>query len=151
MKSPTFAMPDQPVSRYWLIVAARDHVQKGVEGGFCQANHGKARNLKRMQKGDGVVFYSPKEAYGNPKPLQAFTALGHVSDDEVYQSPMAPDFEPFRRDIQFEHVQETPIQPLIAHLDFIRSKTNWGMTFRFGFLEISAADFDRIAREMRAA
>ena len=137
-------------TRYWLLVAARDHVQKGVEGGFCQANHGKARNLKRMKKDDGVVFYSPKEEFGNPKPLQAFTALGHVRDDEGCRWPMAQDFEPFRRNIQFENVQETPIQPLIAHLDFIRSKTNWGMTFRFGFLEISESDFARIASKMRA-
>ena len=135
-------------TRYWLIVAARDHVQKGVEGGFCQANHGKARNLKRMRKNDGVVFYSPKEQFGETTPLRAFTALGRVSGETVYQSPMAPDFEPFRRDIRFETVHEVPIQPLIDKLDFIRNKTNWGVTFRFGFLEIPEPDFERIAELM---
>ncbi len=144
-------MPEstQP-ARYWLIVAALDHVLKGVEGGFCQANHGKARNLKRMRRGDGVVFYSPKAQFGEAKPLQAFTALGRVSGDEVYQSPMTPDFEPFRRDIAFTPVREAPIAPLLHELSFIQNKTSWGMTFRFGFLEIPEADFQKIAGAMYA-
>lgn len=137
-------MSNQP-TRYWLIVAARDHVQKGVEGGFCQANHGKARNLKRMRQGDGIVFYSPKERFDETTPLRAFTALGYVSGDAVYQSPMAPDFEPFRRDIRFETIRDVSIQPLIENLSFIRNKTNWGITFRFGFLEIPEPDFKHIA------
>lgn len=134
--------------RYWLLVASHDHVQRGLEGGFCQANHGKAQNLKRMHKGDGVVFYSAKETYGEPTPLQKFTAIGRVSDDAVYQAKMTPDFEPFRRKIDFAKSHETPIAPLIDALSFIKSKAKWGMTFRFGFLEIPGKDFTQIEKQM---
>ena len=32
---------------YWINTVSRDHVQIGMAGGFTQANHGKATNLKR--------------------------------------------------------------------------------------------------------
>jgi hypothetical protein len=47
--------------QYWINTISLDHVTLGVEGEFTQANHGSPYNLKRMQKGDGIVFYSPKE------------------------------------------------------------------------------------------
>ena len=134
--------------RYWLLIAAHDHVQRGVEGGFCQANHGKAQNLKRMHKSDGVVFYSPKEKYGESTPLQKFTAIGRISDDAVYQAQMTPDFEPFRRHVDFAKSQATPIAPLIDALSFIKNKAKWGSTFRFGFLEIPEEDFIQIEKQM---
>lgn len=31
----------------WIIVASKDHLQRGIEGRFIQANHGKAAPLKR--------------------------------------------------------------------------------------------------------
>ena len=40
------------MTRYWLGVASKDHVQIGVEGGFCQLCHGKKTPLTRMQRGD---------------------------------------------------------------------------------------------------
>ena len=43
--------------RYWVNTVSRDHVQHGVDGGFTQAGHGKATGLKRMAKGDRIVFY----------------------------------------------------------------------------------------------
>lgn len=146
----TSIMPDTADSpkRYWLIVAARDHVQRGVEGGFCQANHGKPTNLKRMRQGDGVVFYSGKESLGGKTPLQAFTAIGHVTDDAPYQAQMTPDFAPFRRNVTFAKSHEVPIAPLLNELSFIANKTHWGAAFRFGFLEIPEVDFNRIDSQM---
>ena|SRR5664279_630830 len=40
--------------RYWIGVASRDHVMKGVVGGFCQLGHGKAAPVKRLSPG-GVM------------------------------------------------------------------------------------------------
>jgi hypothetical protein len=37
----------------WIGVAAKDHVDMGVAGGFIQVNHGKAGPLERMRAGDG--------------------------------------------------------------------------------------------------
>ncbi|MEZ4980390.1 MAG: EVE domain-containing protein [Saprospiraceae bacterium] len=47
--------------KFWIIVGSKDHVKKGVEGGFAQAGHGKSAPLKRMSKGDYIEYYSGKE------------------------------------------------------------------------------------------
>jgi EVE domain len=71
--------------KYWINVVSRNHVMRGVDGGFTQANHGKPHMLKKLGAGDWIVFYSPKTAFDGGKPLQAFTAIGLVKDDELYQ------------------------------------------------------------------
>jgi EVE domain len=162
--------------RYFLIAASRDHVLTGVRGGFCQANHGKHAPLKRMSKGDGVVFYSAKEHYipkggsrsGSADKCQKFTGIGRVADDEIYQVRVTDKFEPFRRNVHFlgadrddergwEEQEEfkggareasTSILPLIEKLEFITDKTRWGSNLRFGFLKISEGDWELIRDKM---
>lgn len=72
-------------SRYWVNTVSRDHLLRGVAGGFTQANHGRATGLRQLKRGDLVVFYSPKTAFEGGEPLQRFTALGRVADDEPYE------------------------------------------------------------------
>ena len=134
--------------KYWIIVASKDHVQRGLSGGFIQANHGKAAPLKRMQAGDWVIFYAPKLEYGKPEKCQCFTAIVKVVDDEVYQQDMGNDFVPFRRRVQFRPSRDISILPLIDDLTFIKDKTHWGAPFRFGILQIPEEDFRLIANEM---
>jgi hypothetical protein len=134
--------------RYWIVVASKDHITRGVTGGFIQANHGKAGPLKRMNVGDGVICYSPKECYDGTEALQAFTAVGQVTGDQVYQHKMAEDFIPYRRNVEWLKCRETPIAPLISQLDFIKNKTSWGYRFRFGFFEIQERDFKLISEKM---
>ena len=134
--------------KYWIVVVSKDHIARGVEGGFMQANHGKEGPLKRMSVGDGVIFYSPKKTYGGNAPLQAFTAIGEVADDKIYQHKMADDFIPYRRNINYFKCQETPIAPLIDQLNFIENKTSWGYKFRFGFFEIPEEDYKLIRSAM---
>lgn len=134
--------------RYWINVVSRDHVMTGVEGGFTQANHGKPWALRKMNRGDWLIFYSSKTAYQDGEPLQAFTAIGQIADDEPYQAEMTPDFHPWRRDVEFIECDEMPIRPLIEELDFITNKTYWGYRFRFGVIEISERDFDIIKLAM---
>jgi predicted RNA-binding protein len=129
---------------YWINTISRDHVMLGVEGGFTQANHGKSTVLKRLKKGDWIIFYSPKTSYDGGEPLQAFTAIGQVKDEELYQFEMTPDFVPWRRNIDFKKCQETPIKPLIDNLSFIKDKTHWGFMFRFGMFQIPEEDFELI-------
>lgn len=129
---------------YWINVVSKDHVMRGVEGGFTQANHGKPHMLRKMQRGDWIIFYSPKTAFQNGEPLQAFTAIGQVTDDEPYQAEMTPDFHPWRRNVKFLPMRDAPIRPLITELDFIEDKTHWGYKFRFGVIKISEHDFDTI-------
>ena len=117
---------------------------RGVADAFTQANHGKPNILKRMQKGDWIIFYSPKTAYENGEVLQAFTAIGQIADDEMYQVEVSPEFMPWRRNVGFKKCSELPIKPLITKLSFIENKTHWGYKFRFGLFEIPRSDFELI-------
>lgn len=136
--------------RYWIGVASKDHVARGVSGGFCQLCHGKAQPLKRMEQGDWIIYYSPKSIFGSEEPCQQFTAIGRVVGDEVYPFEMAPGFIPFRRDIHFLPAQPADIRPLIHQLKFIQNKSRWGYAFRFGHIEILQDDFELIASQMLA-
>lgn len=130
--------------RYWITVVSKDHLARGIAGGFMQANHGKPGPLQRIKAGDWVIFYSHKQTYKGNEQLQAFTGIGQATDDEVYQHKMSEDFIPYRRNVQFYESKETPIGPLIDDLDFIPNKTSWGYPFRFGFFEIMSHDFELI-------
>jgi hypothetical protein len=134
----------------WVNTISRDHVRAGVAGGFTQAGHGKASGLKRLSAGDGLVFYSPKTSLNDGAPLKAFTAIGRVADDELYQVEMSPGFMPWRRNVKFAACIETPIAPLIDRLSFIRDKRRWGYAFRFGLFEIPCGDFQIIRDAMEA-
>jgi len=135
--------------KYWINVVSRDHLQRGIAGGFMQANHGKNTGLKRLKTGDYVLFYSPKTSYEGGESLQAFTALAQVADDELYQVEMAPGFVPWRRNVMFLPSREVPIKPLINELSFIQDKTHWGYKFRFGLFEIAQTDFELVRDNMR--
>jgi predicted RNA-binding protein len=134
--------------QYWIIVVSKDHIARGVAGGFIQANYGKEGPLKRMAVNDWIIVYSPKESYAGNEPLKAFTAIGQVADDKIYQHKMTSDFIPYRRNIKYYTCKETPIAPLIDKLDFIKNKTSWGYQFRFGFFGIPEDDFKLICSKM---
>jgi predicted RNA-binding protein len=134
--------------RYWIGIASKEHVKTGVAGGFSQLCHGKAQPLKRMAVGDGLIYYSSKEKFGDDALCQQFTAIGEVVGSEVYAFEMFPGFVPYRRDISFFEAKDIPIRPLIERLSFIKDKTRWGYAFRFGHLEIPRADYELIAAEM---
>ena len=134
---------------FWIGVASRSHVAIGVQGGFALISHGKAAPLRRLHAGDWLIYYSPKTRLDGGEPLQAFTAIGSVVDDVIYQHEMSPDFIPYRRDVQYYiDCREAPIQPLIDRLDFIRDKHRWGYPFRQSLIEVSEQDFLTIAEAM---
>jgi hypothetical protein len=137
--------------RFWIGVASRDHVNVGVKGGFIQLNHGKEAAVRRLKAGDGVIMYSPRTAYPDGEPLQAFTAIGTVVTGDVYQVEVTPDFRPHRVDVQFVPSKEAQIKPLIGQLSFIKSKSHWGAALRLGLVEVPRSDFTLIAERMAAA
>jgi len=134
--------------KYWVIVASKDHVKKGLTEGFAQACHGKSSPLKRMKPHDFVIYYSGKQTMGKLDKCQEFTAIGQVKDEEVYQFQMTVDFCPSRRNITFFEHKDISILPLINELQFIQNKASWGYPFRFGILEINQHDFDLISSQM---
>lgn len=106
--------------------------------------------MKRLKKKDVIAFYSPRTEYRGGAPLQAFTAIGRIVDEEPYQVEMRPDFHPWRRRVEFFESQEASIRPLIEELDFIQNKHQWGYPFRRGLFEVEWMDFERIAEAMHA-
>ena len=133
---------------YWIGVTSSDHVALAVSGGYIQLNHGKAGPLERMRVGDGFAYYSPRATYPDGAGVQAFTALGRVAGDAIFQVDMGGGFTPFRRRVAFLATHDAPIKPLLDALTFVRSKTHWGAAFRFGFLRAPEEDFARIAAAM---
>jgi hypothetical protein len=140
---------DQKPERYWCAVACREHVKRGVAGGFAQVGHGKRGALDRMKPHDGIVYYSPTDRMGKgSQKCQMFTAIGLVKDDRVYRFEMAPGFIPYRRDVKYFDAEDVPIQPLLQDLSFTRDRKSWGYKFRFGFFEIEQEDFVKILDRM---
>jgi predicted RNA-binding protein len=134
--------------KYFINTISKDHVLIGVEKGIVQAGHGKKVPLQKMHKDDFVIFYSPKTSLNDGEPLQSFTAIAKIKDDEIYQVEMSETFKPFRRNVLFLNCKETPIKPLIENLQFIENKKSWGFKFRFGLFEINKQDFQLISRKM---
>lgn len=134
---------------YWVNTVSYDHVQLGLAEAFIQTDHGKNTRLKRLSAGDYVVFYSPKTALTAGERLQAFTALCHVIDDDVYQVSISPSFHPWRRKVRFIAATPAPIKPLIAGLNFISNKQKWGFPFSRGLFRIEKEDFISIAHAMK--
>ncbi len=139
-----------PVKRptYWVSTISRDHARLSVEGGFTQAGHGKASGLKRLKADDWLVYYSPKTSLRDGEPVQAFTGIGRVIDEELYQVEQAPGFTPWRRNVEFVSGIEAPIRPLIDQLSFIKDSRRWGYMFRVGLFKIPQEDFAVISRAM---
>jgi hypothetical protein len=133
--------------RYWIGVVSQAHVERGTAGGFCQLCHGKAQPLHRMNTGDWLIYYSPKTDFHAGVPCQAFTAIGQIQGDGVYQVDLG-DFSPYRRDVAYLPCQAAPIGPLLDQLSFIPDPKRWGFPFRRGHFEITAADFAIIAGAM---
>ncbi len=134
--------------RFWVGVVSASHVRLGVQGGYAQLCHGKAAPGRRMHRSDWLLYYSPRTDMKQGHPLQAFTAMGQVDDDDVYEYAMSELFVPFRRNIRYLPCREAAISDFLQELDFARGRRNWGYPFRRGHCEIGSDDFLKIARVM---
>ena len=134
---------------YWINTISKDHVMIGKESEFVQAGHGKKKSLEKLQPGDYTIFYSPKTSLENGKPVRAFTAIAKIKEGDIYRVVIDDNFQPYRRDAEYENCQEIPIKPLIEQLEFITNKKHWGFRFRFGLFEINQHDFELIYQLMK--
>ncbi len=134
---------------YWVGVASREHVRAAVEGAFCQLSHGKQGPVRKLKRGDHLVFYSPRERLGGGKPVQAFTALGQILDDAPFQVRQDNAVHPFRRKVHYLDVKEASIHSLLEELSFTQGRSSWGMAFRRGTFKISQQDFDKTERAIK--
>ena len=133
---------------HWLGVDSADHVRRGVGLGIAQIGHGQKAGLTRMRAGDGLVYYSPRETLDGSSPLRAFTAVGRIEDDELWQADEG-DFHPWRRRVAYESGgAPVPLRLVQSDLELTRPP-NWGYQLRRGLLGLSPADFVRIERAFR--
>ena len=133
---------------HWLGVVSADHVRRGVELGIAQIGHGSRAGLARMRAGDGLVYYSARPTLGGTASLRAFTAVGRIADDELWQADEG-EFQPWRRRVDYEpDGTPVPLRLVQADLELTRPP-NWGYQLRRGLIELSPADFDRIDRAFR--
>ena len=136
------------MTAFWVGVASRDHVMRGVKGGFCQLSHGKSSPVERLTPGDRIVYYSPCEQMGEGEPVQAFTAIGAILAGDPYRADMGGGFKPVRRDVRFFKAHDAPIKPLLGELSFTRGRASWGYAFRRGSFRIEPEDYRAIAKAM---
>ena len=134
------------MTRFWIGVVSKEHVLRGVEGGFCQVCHGKKAPLNRMKKGDYLLYYSPKYQMNDQEKLQAFTAVGKILDDTAYQVEMFEDFFPFRRDVSYyQPVIDCPIEQVRQHPQW----RQYVSQLRYGHFEVSKDFFLYVFDQMK--
>ncbi|KXT69893.1 UPF0310 protein in gntR 5'region [Streptococcus gordonii] len=134
------------MTRFWIGVVSKEHVLRGVEGGFCQVCHGKKAPLNRMKKGDYLLYYSPKYQMNDQEKLQAFTAVGKILDDTAYQVEMFEDFFPFRRDVSYyQLVKDCPIEQVRRHPQW----RQYASQLRYGHFEVSKDFFFYVFDQMK--
>ena len=114
-----------------------------------QVCHGKAAPLRRMQPGDGVVYYSPTVALGSKVPCRAFTAAGVVEVGEPYVSDMGEGFRPWRRYIRWRRTAELSATAVVGGLSFAAGRRNWAYGLRFGLMAIPPEDFGLLLEAMQ--
>ncbi|MGC0421765.1 EVE domain-containing protein [Embleya sp. AB8] len=136
--------------KYWLGVVGRDHVNRGKNLGIAQLCHGKRPALARLSAGDWLIYYSPRTGRQEGEPIKAFTAIGEILDDEIWQADEGG-FQPWRRRVDYApHAAEVPVRRLAGSLA-LTSDPNWGYQLRRGLVELTEDDFRRIRSAMVAS
>jgi EVE domain len=131
----------------WLGIVSREHVRRGVALGIAQIGHGKRAGLARMAPGDWLVYYSPRNALGEPATLRTFTAIGQIADKELWQADEG-DFKPWRLGVTYvADAVEVPLLELQSRLDLC-AEPNWGYQLRRGLVPLSGHDLEQVRAAM---
>ena len=120
--------------KYWISVVSKNHIMRGVDGGFIMVCHGKEGPLKRMKPGDFILNYSPNLSLEGKEPCQAFTAMGTIIGEAPYQVDMGNGFTPFRLDVDWQNWEDRSIRPYIEKLSFITDQNDGGISFDLDIL-----------------
>ncbi|ELS60231.1 protein YdcG [Bacillus inaquosorum KCTC 13429] len=115
---------------------------------FAQLCHGKKAPLAKMKEGDWLIYYSPRDAYPDGKLLRSFTAIGKVKSGNIYPYQMAPNFIPYRLDIDYYPCDKIGFYGIKSQLEFVQETKHLGFLFRRGHFEISKNDFLTISQAM---
>ena len=140
------------MTKYFIGVATKDHVDLGVREGIMQVCHGKKAQLSRLKKNDIIMYYCTSKVYGKKDKYQSIAACGRVKDDKIYQFEINKDFIPWRRDVEYEQeLQPVKVKEILDQLSFIKNKNRWGIYFISGLVEINFQDYEVVIEKMRNA
>lgn len=130
-------------------VAAAEHVERGIAGGFCMLGHGRHELVKRLSTGDWIAYYSPRRSL-DPKSaeVRAFTAIGMIESGEPHEREMAPQRTGWYRRVRWLAATPAPVRPLLPNLSFVNDVAHWGMAFRRSLIKASRDDIALIAEAM---
>lgn len=123
----------------WLGVVSAEHVRRGVARGIAQIGHGTRAGLARMRPGDTLIYYSAQERLGGPRDLRQFTAIGVVSDDEIWQAD-EDGFRPYRRRVDYVGAARPVALERVRDALELTAAPNWGQQLRRGLVAISDHD-----------
>jgi len=99
-----------------------------------------------VPEGDILVYCPPTERLGDKEKLQHFTALGTISDPEIWQADEG-EFKPFRRRIRYESVRAVPLQEVSSLLD-LTAAPHWGYQLRRGLVPLTPHDLALLWQRM---
>lgn len=133
---------------HWIGVAAANHVAAGVRDGFAMLAHGRHDAAKKVEPGDWVAYYSPRDGMDEGAERRQFTALGHVLPGDPAQREMLPGLSGWYRAMKWLDARPADIYPLLDRLSFVADRKHWGMYFRRSLFKVDAGDFALIAAAM---
>lgn len=139
------------MSDCWIGVAAADHVAIGVRDGFAMFAHGRHAAVKRVQPGDWVTYYSPRDGINEGAERRQFTAIGIVAQGEPRQREMGPSGIGWYRPMRWLEARAADIYPLLDRFSFVTDRRHWGMYFRKSLFRVDRGDFALIAAAMGVA
>jgi hypothetical protein len=139
----------------WLIVlsdaAAARWVLESSEMAFRSS-----AGADRLRPGDPFAIYVSRSAHNNPTRDQGQVVAAGTIDSNVEPGRLVVAGKTFEQSckLSFELVLPlragVPFRPLVAELNFIRSKRGWAAYLRRTLLRVPAEDFARIVEAIRA-
>ncbi len=136
------------MARYFLGIAERIHSQMCMEAGVVVLGIKGPAGVKKLSPGDHVVYYSPKTE-PDGETLQAFTAIGEVVGEDIYERDFGGGHPLWVRNMEWRtDAEEASIRPLLESLSWIKKPKNWGFYMRGSSRKITGKDYAIIAGAM---
>nr|WGD71179.1 EVE domain-containing protein [Bacillus subtilis] len=136
-------------TNYWIgVVSEQRCIKRCLPVVLHSCAMEKKAPLAKMKEGDWLIYYSPRDAYPDGKLPRSFTAIGKVKSGNIYPYQMAPNFIPYRLDIDYYPCHKIGFYDIKSKLEFVQETKHLGFLFRRGHFEISKNDFLTIAQAM---
>ena len=133
--------------KFWVGVAAGDHVEAGRKGGFVMFAHGKHVAVKKLGAGDRFAYYAPMTGMNAGAVLRQFIAVGEILDQPPAERLMGGG-SGWSRPARYFKSSPADVYPLLDRLSFVHDRQHWGMAFRRSLFAVTEADFSLIAKAM---